>query len=205
MSLQLKMEHVIRELGVQLSDTDCIVTTGVGNHQMITAQHFQWNYPQKLLTSGSLGTMGTGLPFAIGAQFAHPNKTVICIDGDGSFLMSLQELATIKQYNLPIKIIILDNKRLQMVHTLQNLFYQNNYISTELSNPSFRQLGKAFGIKTFSCRSKFSVKTSMKKILKHDGPVLAHFQVVPEHCLPFVIPGTSLENVITSSINTKNQ
>lgn len=204
-SVQLKMENVIRELGAQLSNTNCIVTTGVGNHQMVTAQHFQWNYPQKLLTSGSLGTMGTGIPFAIGAQFADPSKTVICIDGDGSFLMSLQELGTMKQYNLPIKIIILDNQKLQMVHTWQDLFYEKNHISTELSNPSFRQLGKAFGIKTFTCRSKFSVKNTLKKILNYNGPVLAHFQVVAEHCLPFVIPGNSLENVITSSVNFTSQ
>ena len=197
-SIQLKMKDIIRELGEQLSNTDCIVTTGVGNHQMVTAQHFQWNYPQKLLTSGSLGTMGTGVPFAIGAQFASPNKTVICIDGDGSFLMSLQELGTIKQYNLPLKIIIMDNKRLQMICTFQDLLFDKNYISSELFNPSFLQLGKAFGIKTFSCRSKLSVKSTLKKIIKYNGPVLAHFQVAPEDCFPFIKPGDSLENVMTS-------
>ena len=117
----LKMSDIVQELGSLLKNTECIITTGVGNHQMVVAQHFKWNYPQQLITSGSLGTMGTGLPFAIGAQLTNRSRQVICIDGDGSFLMSCQELATIQDYNLPIKILIFDNEKLQMVHTNQEL------------------------------------------------------------------------------------
>jgi acetolactate synthase-1/2/3 large subunit len=195
-SKNLKMRDIVHELGIGMKGKDCIVTTGVGNHQMVAAQHFQWNYPQKLLTSGSLGTMGVGLPFAIGAYFACPKKNIICIDGDGSFLMSANELGTISEYNIPIKIILLDNERLQMVHTWQNLFYNKNYISTELKNPKFNLLGKAYGIKTFSCSSKHTMKETLEKITQYEGPVLGHFKVESEHCLPFVKPGCSLDDML---------
>ena len=193
---KLRMMDIIYELGELLKNTDCILTTGVGNHQMVTAQYFQWNYPQQLLTSGSLGTMGTGLPFAIGAQIKYPNRQVICIDGDGSFMMSCQELATIYEKNLPIKILIFDNEKLQMVHTWQELFYDKNFISTENKNPCFKTLGKSFGIQTFTCSKKNKIKETLQKVLFHNGPVLAHFKVESEHCLPFVKPGDSLENVL---------
>lgn len=192
----LKMRNVIHEIGQQMRGKDCIVSTGVGNHQMVASQYFQWNYPQKLLTSGSLGTMGVGLPFAIGAHFAFPKRDILCIDGDGSFLMSCNELGTILEYNIPIKIILLDNQRLQMVHTWQNLFYKRNYISTELKNPNFCSLGNSFGIKTFSCSSKDTMKETIEKILHYKGPVIGHFKVEAEHCLPFVKPGCSLEDMI---------
>lgn len=196
----VKMKDIVSELGFKMKGKDCIVTTGVGNHQMVAAQHFQWNHPQKLLTSGSLGTMGVGLPFAIGAHFACPEKNIICIDGDGSFLMSANELGTISEYNIPIKIILLDNERLQMVHTWQNLFYNKNYVSTELKNPNFKYLLKAYGIKTFSCSSKSTIKRTIEKILKHDGPAFGHFKVKAEHCLPFVKPGCSLDDMLLEKI-----
>lgn len=192
----LKMRHIITELGKQMKNKNCVVSTGVGNHQMVTAQYFQWNYPQQILTSGSLGTMGVGLPFAIGSFFANPNQTILCIDGDGSFLMSCNELGTIAQYKIPIKIFLLDNQCLQMVHTWQNLFYNKNYISTELKNPDFSSLGKSFGIKSFSCSSIENVEETIKKILEYNGPVLGHFKVEPEHCLPFVKPGNSLDDML---------
>ena len=193
---KLRMMDIIFELGELLKNTDCILTTGVGNHQMVTAQYFQCSYPQQLLTSGSLGTMGTGLPFAIGAQIKYPNRQVICIDGDGSFMMSCQELATIYEKNLPIKILIFDNEKLQMVHTWQELFYNKNFISTEMKNPCFKTLGKSFGIQTFTCSKKNKMKETLQKVLFHNGPVLAHFKVESEPCLPFVKPGDSLENVL---------
>lgn len=193
---KLCMSDIVRELGEFLKNTDCILTTGVGNHQMVAAQHFKWNYPQQLLTSGSLGTMGTGLPFAIGAQLKNPNRQVICIDGDGSFMMSCQELATIRENNLPIKIILLDNKKLQMVYTWQDLFYNKNFITTENINPCFKTLGKSFGIETFSCSKKSKIRETLQKVLFHNGPVLAHFQVESENCLPFVKPGSSLEDML---------
>ena len=193
---KLRMMDIIYELGSLLKNTDCILTTGVGNHQMVAAQYFKWNYPQQLLTSGSLGTMGTGLPFAIGAQIKYPNRHVICIDGDGSFMMSCQELATISEKKLPIKILIFDNEKLQMVHTWQDLFYNKNFISTDMKNPCFKTLGKSFGIQTFTCSKKNKIKDTLQKVLFHNGPVLAHFKVESEHCLPFVKPGDSLENVL---------
>ena len=193
---KLVMSDIITELGNFLKHTDCIVTTGVGNHQMVTAQYFKWNYPQQLVTSGSLGTMGTGLPFAIGAQLTNRNRQVFCIDGDGSFMMSCQELATIQEKKLPIKILIFDNEKLQMVHTWQELFYHKNFISTENKNPCFKTLGKSFGIQTFTCSKKNKIKETLQKVLFHNGPVLAHFKVESEHCLPFVKPGDSLEDML---------
>ena len=107
---------IIIELSKLLKNRDdYIITTGVGSHQMIVAQYFKHRYPNRILTSGSLGTMGSGLGFAIGAQIANPNKTIILIDGDGSFTMSSNDLATIKEYNLPIKIIIMNDNKLKMV------------------------------------------------------------------------------------------
>lgn len=193
---KLRVPQVIQELGRQMKNKDCLVTTGVGNHQMMTAQYFGWSYPQRLMTSGSLGTMGVGVPFAIGAKFAFPNTTVICIDGDGSFMMSAQELATIVEYNLPVKILIMNDARLQMVHTWQDLFYQKNFVSTCLKNPSFKKLGNAFGIKSFVCGSKKSLSRQIRKVLDYDGPVLCEFLVEPETCLPFVKPGSSLDDMI---------
>lgn len=193
---KLIMSDIISELGELLKNSDCILTTGVGNHQMVAAQYFKWNYPQQLLTSGSLGTMGTGLPFAIGAQIKYPNRQVICIDGDGSFMMSCQELATISENNLPIKILIFDNEKLQMVHTWQDFFYDKNFISTEIKNPCFQTMAKSFGIKSFFCSKKNKIRETLQKVLFHNGPVLAHFKVASEHCIPFVKPGDSLENVL---------
>ena len=201
----LKMEDILIELGDQLEGEDCILTTGVGNHQMVAAQHFTWNYPQRLITSGSLGTMGVGLPFAIGSYFASPSSTILCIDGDGSFMMSLQELATISQYNIPIKIFILDNQKLQMVHTWQELFHEGRYITTELKNPHFRTIGKAFGIKTFSCSSKKKLKEVISNVLETKGPVLCHLHILPEHCLPFVSPGSSLDDFLYDSSFNKSK
>lgn len=194
-SNNLKVPDVIKELSRQIRD-NVIITTGVGNHQMMTAQHFTWKHPRTMISSGSLGTMGVGLSFAIGSKLANPNKTVICIDGDGSFMMSIQELATIREYKLPIKILIMNDNALQMVTTWQELFYDNNIVGTHLQNPRFKELGRSFGIKSISCDSKNNLNTIIKYILDYDGPILCEFKIEPDICTPFVKPGNALDDMI---------
>ena len=134
----------------QLSDrkpADCVVTTDVGQHQMWAAQHIAHTRPENFITSSGLGTMGFGLPAAVGAQVARPNDTVVCISGDGSFMMNVQELGTVKRKQLPLKIVLLDNQRLGMVRQWQQLFFQERYSETTLTdNPDFLMLASAFGI-----------------------------------------------------------
>ena len=190
----LKTQEVLMELNHHIKNLDYYITTGVGNHQMMTAQFIHWNRPNRLITSGSLGTMGTGLPFAIGTKLANPDSMIFCIDGDGSFMMSLQELATIFENNLDIKILIMNDNRLQMVHTWQELFYDKNIIGTQLMNPDFVKLGKSFRIQTLYCSSKTDLKETIHKILNSKGPLLCEFKVVPDICLPFVAPGKKLED-----------
>lgn len=134
----------------QLSErkpADSVVTTDVGQHQMWSAQHMTYTRPENFITSSGLGTMGFGLPAAVGAQVARPNDTVICISGDGSFMMNVQELGTVKRKQLPLKIVLLDNQRLGMVRQWQQLFFQERYSETTLTdNPDFLMLASAFGI-----------------------------------------------------------
>ena len=137
-----------------LSDTlkeDSIICTDVGQHQMWTAQRYEFKKPKTLLTSGGLGTMGFGLPAAIGASLINPDKDVVCISGDGSILMNIQELATLADHNLNVKLIILDNHYLGLVHQQQQLFYNKHYMASEfISNPDFETIAKGFGINSIT-------------------------------------------------------
>ena len=195
----LKMRDIVCELGFKMKGKDCIVTTGVGNHQMVAAS-ISMESSAKNVVQWKSRYHGCWTSFRDWCPFCLSRKNIICIDGDGSFLMSANELGTISEYNIPIKIILLDNERLQMVHTWQNLFYNKNYVSTELKNPNFKYLLKAYGIKTFSCSSKTTIKRTIEKILKHDGPAFGHFKVEAEHCLPFVKPGCSLDDMLLEKI-----
>lgn len=193
----LKIPDVIKELSNQVKDnSNFIITTGVGNHQMMTAQYFTWKYPKQMISSGSLGTMGVGLPFAIGSKFANQDKTVICIDGDGSFMMSIQELATIREYNIPIKILIMNDNSLQMVTTWQEMFYDNNIVGTKPNNPKFKEVARSFGIKSIYCNSKYNLNAIIRYILAYNGPILCEFNIEPDICTPFVKPGNALDDMI---------
>ena len=153
----------------QLSDrkpADSVVTTDVGQHQMWSAQHMTYTRPENFITSSGLGTMGFGLPAAVGAQVARPNDTVICISGDGSFMMNVQELGTVKRKQLPLKIVLLDNQRLGMVRQWQQLFFQERYSETTLTdNPDFLTLASAFGIPGQHITRKDQVEAALDTML----------------------------------------
>jgi acetolactate synthase-1/2/3 large subunit len=180
----------------QISDRkphDCVVTTDVGQHQMWTAQHMSFTRPENFITSSGLGTMGFGLPAAVGAQVARPNDTVICISGDGSFMMNVQELGTVKRKQLPLKIVLLDNQRLGMVRQWQQMFFSERYSETNLSdNPDFLMLANAFGIPGQRITRKDQVEGAIDALLNSDGPYLLHVSIDEyENVWPLVPPGAS--------------
>ena len=202
---KIKVQNVIEKLNNKTKDLDNIlITTGVGNHQMMTAQFYTWKYPKRIITSGSLGTMGVGLPFAIGAKLANPDKNIICVDGDGSFNMTLNDLATISKLNLPIKILIMNDGRQQMVHIWQKLFFNNNYIATDNFNPDYCTLAKSFGIDSFKVSNKDELNNIFDIIINYNKPVLIDFNVVPDICLPLIPPGNKLDDMILEEKNYKN-
>ena len=180
----------------QLSDrkpANSVVTTDVGQHQMWSAQHMTYTRPENFITSSGLGTMGFGLPAAVGAQVARPNDTVICISGDGSFMMNVQELGTVKRKQLPLKIVLLDNQRLGMVRQWQQLFFNERYSETTLTdNPDFLVLASAFGIPSQHITRKDQVEAALDTMLSCEGPYLLHVSIDElENVWPLVPPGAS--------------
>ncbi|WOZ77346.1 acetolactate synthase 2 catalytic subunit [Kosakonia sacchari] len=180
----------------QLSDRkpeNSVVTTDVGQHQMWAAQHLCFSRPEDFITSSGLGTMGFGLPAAVGAQVARPDDTVICISGDGSFMMNVQELGTVKRKQLPLKIVLLDNQRLGMVRQWQQLFFNERYSETTLTdNPDFLTLASAFGIPGQHITRKDQVEAALDTMLTSPGPYLLHVSIDElENVWPLVPPGAS--------------
>jgi len=196
---ELSMEIVLHSLDQKLqnikSNQSFKITTGVGSHQMKTAQCITWTQPYQLLTSGSLGTMGVGIGYAIGASLANPNDLIFNIDGDGSFMMSLQELGTIQEYQLPIKIILLNNQELNMIRNWQELFYSKRYIAQKLKNPNYKYITKAYGIPYFKCEHIHQLNTSLD-FMFHHKICFIEYKVKSEQCLPFVPPNYDLNQTI---------
>ncbi len=170
-----------------------IVTSDVGQHQMWVAQHWRVNRTAAHLSSGGLGTMGYGLPAAIGAQYAKPNATVICVSGDGSIMMNIQELATLKRYGIPVKIVLLDNSCLGMVRQWQELFFAERYSEVDLSdNPDFAILANAFGIPSFTVERRDQVPAAIERLLNDEGSLFCHVKIDPRaNVWPLVPPGKS--------------
>ncbi|KZP17870.1 acetolactate synthase [Athelia psychrophila] len=198
---RIKPQHVIEELDAQTAHCkeNVIVTTGVGQHQMWAAQHFRWRYPQTLVTSGGLGTMGFGLPSAIGAKVAAPHKTVVDIDGDASFSMTAMELATASQYGIGVKVLILNNEFQGMVLQWQDLFYNKRYSHTRMTNPDFVLLAKAMGVHAIRCHNADELPAKMKEFLEYDGakPIVMECLVERnEHVFPMVAAGKALHEQI---------
>ncbi|EMD38129.1 hypothetical protein CERSUDRAFT_113276 [Gelatoporia subvermispora B] len=193
----MKPQEVIEELDRQTAHRkdEVIVTTGVGQHQMWAAQHYRWRHPRTMITSGGLGTMGFGLPSAIGAKVGAPNKTVIDIDGDASFSMTAMELQTASQYGIGIKALILNNSFQGMVLQWQDLFYDARYAHTRMVNPDFIALAKAMRVHAIRCESAAELPQKMKEFLEYDDskPVLMECVVeTNEHVFPMVPAGKAL-------------
>jgi acetolactate synthase I/II/III large subunit len=185
-------QYVVRKI-YDITHGDAIITTGVGQNQMWAAQHYWYDKPNRFISSGGLGTMGYGLPAAMGAKVGCPNETVWCIDGDGSFQMNIQELATIVQEKLAIKIAILNNGYLGMVRQWQQLFYEKRYSATPLTGPDFVKIGEAYGIPGLRVTRRMDVAPAIEKAMAYDGPFLIDFIVEPEeNVYPMVVPGASL-------------
>ena len=172
---------------------DTVVTCDVGQHQMWVAQHYQFNNPREHLTSGGLGTMGYGLPAAIGAQLADPDRTVVNVTGDGSIMMNIQELATLARYQLPVKVIVLNNQCLGMVRQWQELFLERRYSEVDLSdNPDFARVSEAFGVPAAWVSTRSEVPAAIEALLKQPGPGLLHVLLEQEtNVWPMVPPGQS--------------
>ena len=195
----IKPQTLIKEISKQSSTygKDVYVTTGVGQHQMWAAQHFTWTKPRTMITSGGLGTMGYGLPAAIGAQVAKPDAMVIDIDGDASFNMTLTELSSAVQANAPIKVCVLNNEEQGMVTQWQSLFYEHRYSHTHQSNPNFMKLADAMGVKGIKISTQEELVSGIKEFLDYAGPVL--LEVIVEKkvpVLPMVPGGNALDDFI---------
>lgn len=197
----IKPQFVIEKVR-ELTREDAIVTTEVGQHQMWTAQFFDFIQPRTFLSSGGLGTMGFGLPAALGAQVAFPERQVIDISGDGSFQMNSQELATLVQYRLPVKIVILNNNFLGMVRQWQQLFFDKRYSQTCMELPiDFVKLAEAYGAKGFRAEKPEDVEEVLRKGLETPGPVIMEFKVArEENVMPMVPAGASLNEMMLSGL-----
>lgn len=193
----------IRQLS-RITPDDTIIACDVGQHQMWVAQHYRFDHPRHHLTSGGLGTMGFGMPAAIGAQFADRNSTVINVAGDGSFMMNAQELATIRRYRLPVKLIVLDNQCLGMVRQQQELFYDNRESQIDLDdNPDFVTMARAFDIPALHIERVDQIRRGIETILAYNGPMLLHVAIArEENVWPIVKPGASNRDMIDESQRT---
>ncbi|CCK68286.1 uncharacterized protein KNAG_0A06250 [Huiozyma naganishii CBS 8797] len=188
------------------SGREVIVTTGVGQHQMWAAQYWTWKHPRTFITSGGLGTMGYGLPSAIGAQVAKPDALVIDIDGDASFNMSLTELSSAVQAGTPVKILLLNNEEQGMVTQWQSLFYEHRYSHTHQLNPNFMKLAEAMGIEGIKVSEHDQLDGALEKFLSTTGPVLLEVEVekkVP--VLPMVPAGKGLHEFISFDSETEKE
>lgn len=193
----------IRQLS-RIAPDDTVIACDVGQHQMWVAQHYEFDHPRHHLTSGGLGTMGFGLPAAIGAQFADRNSTVINVTGDGSFMMNAQELATIRRYNLPVKLIVMDNQCLGMVRQQQELFYSNRESQINLDdNPDFVAMARAFDIPALHIERTDQIRRGIETILAYNGPMLLHVAISrEENVWPIVKPGASNREMIDETART---
>jgi acetolactate synthase I/II/III large subunit len=189
-------QYVIHQIH-EATKGEAIIVTGVGQNQMWSAQHFLFNTPNSLISSGGLGTMGFGLPAAVGVKMGRPEATVWCIDGDGSFQMTLHELATIVQEKLAIKIAIMNNGFLGLVRQWQELLYEKRFVATPLFGPDFVKVAEAYGIPGLKVRRKDEVIPAISKAMAYAGPFLIDFGIEPEeNVYPFVPPGASLEEFL---------
>lgn len=202
--ITLKQQSILTMINEELTNdirNKSLFTTGVGNHQMYTAQLIDHILPNNFITSGSLGTMGSSNSLAIGAKIANPNKIVFSIDGDQSFNM-MNDLKMILNYNIPIKMVIMNDSKQSMVNVWEKLFFDNRITATETINPDYNLLGKAYGIKVITISKNLNYKIIKKKIKKfinydYNQPIILNCIVESDYCLPLVPPGNGLDEMIT--------
>ncbi len=192
----LKPQQVIKEIATSLND-DAIITTDVGQHQMWMAHFYHTHKPRKFISSGGLGTMGFGFPSAIGAKVAMPNNDVVAVTGDGGFLMVCQDLATIKEYDIPITICLFNNRKLGMVYQWQNLFYNERLSHTDLGQtPDFVKLAESFGISAERIKNPSEVESALKSSLKDGEARLLDIVIDKDEVLPMVPPGCGITDIL---------
>jgi acetolactate synthase-1/2/3 large subunit len=192
----LPPQYVVQQI-YEATQGNAIVVTGVGQNQMWAAQHFVYVKPNSLISAGGLGTMGFELPAAIGAKVGCPEETVWCVAGDGGFQMTIQELATMAQEKIAVKIAIINNGYLGMVRQWQELFYERRYVDTQLWNPDFVKIAEAYDIPGIRVTHREEVASAIDKAMDYPGPFLLDFAVEPEeNVYPMVPPGESLAKIL---------
>jgi acetolactate synthase-1/2/3 large subunit len=194
----LKPQQVLRTIA-ELTKGEAILTTGVGQHQMWASLYSEHRHPRHFISSGGLGTMGFCLPSGIGAQFGRPDKLVITITGDGSFQMNIQELATASFYNVPVKVVILNNGFLGMVRQWQELFFESRYSQTHLEdgNPDFVLVAKGYGVEAYRVTHPDELRSTLEKAFAHPGPVVIDCRVAKEeNVFPMIPPGGTVNDTI---------
>jgi acetolactate synthase I/II/III large subunit len=177
---------------------DAIITSDVGQHQMWAAQYYHFAEPRRWLNSGGLGTMGFGLPAAIGAKVARPDDTVVCLAGDGSLVMNSQEMATAAHHDIAVKVFLMNNGHFGMVRQWQELFWEERYQSVEMGDsPDWVKLAEAYGWTGMRCADKGELRDSMRAALETDGPVLLDVRVTPnENCYPMIPAGHAARDMV---------
>ena len=201
----IKPQFVIEKI-CEVTEGEAIITTDVGQHQMWVAQYYRFRFPRQLVTSGGLGTMGFGVPAAVGAKVGRPDKTVFCISGDGSFQMNMQEIVTAVQYSIPIKVAIINNGFLGMVRQWQGIFYDRNYSQVHLDvQPDFVRLVEAMGGVGLRVERPEDVEKALKEAMSiNDRPVVIDFVVDREEDVyPMVPPGGALHEMILPKYGKK--
>ncbi len=192
----LTMEEVVRMVSDKTGH-EAILVTDVGQQQMVAARYFKFKHSRSCVTSGGLGTMGYGLPAGVGAHFAAPHRTVVAIIGDGGFQMTIQELGTIAQNQIPLKIVILNNNFLGMVRQWQELFFEKRYSFTRLANPDFVMIAKGYGIKGQKVDKRENLEKTVQEMLDHSGPYLLEVVVEKEdNVFPMVPAGASVSHIM---------
>ena len=192
---KILMADVINRIS-NLTKGKSIVVTDVGQHQMVTSRYYKFSESNSNITSGGLGTMGFALPASLGAKIGQPKRDVIAVIGDGGIQMTIQELATISQYNIKVKILILNNNFLGMVRQWQELFFDNRYSFTEMKNPNFNIIADGYGIKNNKVEDKKDLDKCLKEFINYDGSYLLNVVVEKEeNVFPMVPSGESVSNI----------